>query len=387
MVATLFSPDRRLPSVGTASAVGSELPPPDGARAGANRRRVSSGHSSGPWRFEPPVLLLERRPWRGPVHSVGSPRCVRFRFGLQANGDDPARNSAQRPRRAEDAGFDIFQVGDHVGRESSRARHAGRRRGRDHAHQTGHAGAQQRPAPPGDPGPGAGHPRPPEWRPSRGRSRRRAQLHRVRGHGRGVRPAGSAQGAPGRGHRDHRARSSAGGPVTFDGRHYRVEGASTPAPRPEHGPAPGRRQREGGAGPRGPARRHRRPHHARAHPARRPAPRGAVGGRPAGRHHGIRSARRRASGGRHWRSTRWSRPWWRRTTASGRPRPWPGGRGWRCPTFWPPRSSAWARTKRWRPISWPAGNAGASNYFTRPRPRRLRPRHAGSLRGCGLRRS
>jgi probable F420-dependent oxidoreductase len=42
----------------------------------------------------------------------------RFRFGLQATGDDP-HELVRRARAAEDAGFDIFQVGDHVGRESS----------------------------------------------------------------------------------------------------------------------------------------------------------------------------------------------------------------------------------------------------------------------------
>ena len=42
----------------------------------------------------------------------------RFRFGLQATGDDPLE-VVRSARAAEDAGFDIFQVGDHVGRESS----------------------------------------------------------------------------------------------------------------------------------------------------------------------------------------------------------------------------------------------------------------------------
>jgi probable F420-dependent oxidoreductase len=42
----------------------------------------------------------------------------RFRFGLQAVGDDPLE-LVRAARAAEDAGFDIFQVGDHVGRESS----------------------------------------------------------------------------------------------------------------------------------------------------------------------------------------------------------------------------------------------------------------------------
>ncbi len=42
----------------------------------------------------------------------------RFRFGLQATGDDPLE-VVRSARAAEDAGFDIFQVGDHVGREIS----------------------------------------------------------------------------------------------------------------------------------------------------------------------------------------------------------------------------------------------------------------------------
>ncbi|HXN63078.1 MAG TPA: LLM class flavin-dependent oxidoreductase, partial [Acidimicrobiales bacterium] len=42
----------------------------------------------------------------------------RFRFGLQATGEDPLE-LVRAARAAEDAGFDVFQVGDHVGRESS----------------------------------------------------------------------------------------------------------------------------------------------------------------------------------------------------------------------------------------------------------------------------
>jgi probable F420-dependent oxidoreductase len=42
----------------------------------------------------------------------------RFRFGLQATGDDPPA-VVRSAREAEDAGFDIFQVGDHVGRVGS----------------------------------------------------------------------------------------------------------------------------------------------------------------------------------------------------------------------------------------------------------------------------
>ena len=42
----------------------------------------------------------------------------RFRFGLQATGDDPLE-LVRTARAAEEAGFDVFQVGDHVGPESS----------------------------------------------------------------------------------------------------------------------------------------------------------------------------------------------------------------------------------------------------------------------------
>lgn len=43
---------------------------------------------------------------------------VRFRFGYQANLDDPVR-LIERAREAESAGFDIFHVGDHLGREAA----------------------------------------------------------------------------------------------------------------------------------------------------------------------------------------------------------------------------------------------------------------------------
>ena len=42
----------------------------------------------------------------------------RFRFGLQATAEDPLE-LVRAARAAEDAGFDIFQVGDHVGLESA----------------------------------------------------------------------------------------------------------------------------------------------------------------------------------------------------------------------------------------------------------------------------
>ena len=43
---------------------------------------------------------------------------VQFRFGYQASPDEPAR-LIDRAREAESAGFDIFQVGDHIGRETA----------------------------------------------------------------------------------------------------------------------------------------------------------------------------------------------------------------------------------------------------------------------------
>ena len=43
---------------------------------------------------------------------------VAFRFGYQASLDDPVR-LIERAREAESAGFDIFHVGDHIGRETA----------------------------------------------------------------------------------------------------------------------------------------------------------------------------------------------------------------------------------------------------------------------------
>ena len=152
----------------------------------------------------------------------------RFRFGLQANGDDPLE-IVRAAQAAEDAGFDIFQVGDHVGRESSAlvtlaAAAVGTTRIRlgtlvlnnDLHHPVTLAqelatldrlsGGRL------EVGLGAGH------------SFTEYAAMGVAFDPPAVRKERLAEAT------EIIAALLAGGPVTFDGRHYRVEGASTPAP-------------------------------------------------------------------------------------------------------------------------------------------------------------
>ena len=90
----------------------------------------------------------------------------------------------------------------------------------------GHPGVEQRLAPPGNLGPGAGHPRPPQRWASRGGHRGRPLLHRVPSDGPRVRSAGGAQGATRR-IGGNPAFAPRRGPGDWRGRHYMLEDTTT----------------------------------------------------------------------------------------------------------------------------------------------------------------
>ena len=84
-----------------------------------------------------------------------------------------------------------------------------------------------------------------------------------------------------------------GGPVSFSGTHYRLREADDTGARAGARAPARRRERPDGARPCRPPRRHRRSHHARPDEGGRAAPRRALGGHAARRHHRVDAPRGR----------------------------------------------------------------------------------------------